>query len=87
MGYAGVLEGLDGSVKNPKQLSRALQVPLLSVIPYMENDRERSSRKRRWLLILAAGAIATALLLVVIHFFVMPLEVLWYYVLRRLQLG
>ncbi len=86
-GYGGVLEGLDGSVKNPKQLSRTLQVPLLSVIPFMENDRERRRRKKRLILIVAAVAIGTVTLFVAIHFFVMPLEVLWYYILRRLQLG
>lgn len=87
VGYGGVLEGLDGSVKNPKQLTRALQVPLLSVIPFMENDRERIRRKRRWLLIWTTGVVGTLLLLVAVHFLVMPLEVLWYSILRRLQLG
>jgi succinoglycan biosynthesis transport protein ExoP len=87
VGYAGVLEGLDGSVKNPKQLTRTLQVPLLSVIPFMENDRERARRKKRWMLILTAAVVGTVALFVVVHFFVMPLEVLWYSILRRLQLG
>jgi uncharacterized protein involved in exopolysaccharide biosynthesis len=87
MGYAGVLEGLDGSVRNPKQLSRTLQVPLLSVIPFMENDSERRRRKKRLILIFAAGVMGVVMLFVAVHFFVMPLEVLWYYVLRRLQLG
>jgi succinoglycan biosynthesis transport protein ExoP len=87
VGYAGVLEGLDGSVKNPKQLTRTLQVPLLSVIPFMENDRERARRKKRWMLIVTAAMVGTIVLLVAVHFFVMPLEVLWYSILRRLQLG
>jgi polysaccharide biosynthesis transport protein len=87
VGYAGVLEGLDGSVKNPKQLARTLQVPLLSVIPFMENDRERARRRKRWMLIVTAAVFGTIVLLVAVHFFVMPLEVLWYAILRRLQLG
>ena len=87
VGYGGVLEGLDGSVKNPKQLTRTLQVPLLSVIPFMENDRERTRRKKRWMLIVTAAVVAIIVLLVAVHFFVMPLEVLWYSILRRLQLG
>jgi succinoglycan biosynthesis transport protein ExoP len=87
VGYAGVLEGLDGSVKNPKQLTRTLPVPLLSVIPFMENDSERTRRKRRWILIWTAGVAGILVLLVAVHFFVMPLEVLWYSILRRLQLG
>ena len=87
VGYAGVLEGLDGSVKNPKQLTRVLQVPLLSVIPYIESDTDRARRKKRRLLVAAAVVVGLVLLLGAIHFFWMPLEVFWYYVLRRLQLS
>jgi succinoglycan biosynthesis transport protein ExoP len=74
-------------VKNPKQLTRTLQVPLLSVIPFMENDSERTRRKKRWMLIVTAVVVGAVMLFVAVHFFVMPLEVLWYSILRRLQLG
>ena len=87
VGYAGVLEGLDGSVKNPKQLSRVLHTPLLSVIPYIHNDADRARRRRKHLLIAATAVIGVASVLAAIHFLWMPLEVFWYYVLRRLQLS
>jgi uncharacterized protein involved in exopolysaccharide biosynthesis len=87
VGYAGVLEGLDGSVKNAKQLVRTLPLPLLSVIPYMESDAERSRRRKLRVLIALAALFMVLLLLAAIHFFWMPLEVFWYYLLRRLQLS
>lgn len=87
VGYGGVLEGLDGSIKNPKQLTRTLQLPLLSVIPYIHNDGDRARRRNRRIAIAVAILLGAVMLLGVIHFFWMPLEVFWYYVLRRLQLG
>ncbi len=87
VGCAGALEGFDGSVKSPKQLVRLLPAPLLSVIPYIENHADRVRRKRRRLLIVAGLVLACASLLATIHFFWMPLEVFWYYLLRRLHLS
>ena len=86
-GYGGVLEGLDGSVKNPKQLSRALQTPLLSVIPYIENNGDRARRRNNRVLVAVGVLLGSILLLAAIHFFWMPLEVFWFYLLRRLQLS
>ncbi len=84
-GYGGVLEGLDGSVKNPKQLVRTVRVPLLSVIPYIDNGADRARRRNRRLFAIGAVIAGVLVLLAAIHFFWMPLEVFWYYLLRRLQ--
>ena len=46
VGSAAVLESLDDSVRGSKALAGLLQVPVLAVIPYMENNAERQ-RKRR----------------------------------------
>lgn len=86
VGCAGVLEGLDGSVKNPRQLIRVLPAPLLSVIPYIVNDRERSRRRWRRILMGVSVLCGIAAALAAIHYFWMPLEVFWYYLLRRLML-
>lgn len=87
VGYAGVLEGLDGSVKNPRQLSRVLQAPLLTVIPYIRNEADRRRRRNLRIAVAASAIVGILTLLAAIHFFWMPLEVFWYYLLRRLQLG
>src|SRR5205814_5341853 len=46
VGSAAVLEGLDESVRGSKALTALLKVPVLAVIPYMENDAGRQ-RKRK----------------------------------------
>jgi len=84
---AAVLENVDHSVRNFKTLSGLLDVPLLAVIPYMETGRERRKRRRLFGIgaIVAFAGLAAALLLV--HFFWMPLDVLWYWALRKLEMS
>lgn len=87
IGYGAMIEGLDGSVRNARQLLRTVQVPMLSVIPYIDNGVDRSRQRNRRLLLIAGIVAAVLLLLAAIHFFWMPLEVFWYYGLRRLQVN
>ena len=84
LGYAGILESMDSSVKNGRALAGLLSAPLLSVIPYMQNvaDRRRKSRLKASLVVMVLAAIIVALLL--INWLVMPLDVLWYSLLRKL---
>ncbi len=84
--YAGVLESMDDSVKSSKMLAGLLDAPLLSVIPYMENseDRRKKSRFKTTLVVgVIAGIVLVALL---INFLWMPLDVLWYSILRKLDI-
>jgi uncharacterized protein involved in exopolysaccharide biosynthesis len=82
--YAGVLEGMDSSIKSSKELACLLGTPLLSVIPYMENsdDRRKKSKTKTYVVIGVIVAIALSLLLV--HFLWIELDVLWYKILRKL---
>lgn len=85
--YAGVLEGMDSSIKSSKMLAGLLDAPLLSVIPYMENT-EDLRKKTKLKTSLVYGVIAgLALIVLVIHFAWVPLDVLWYMILRKLGMG
>jgi len=87
LGYGGLLEALDPSIKGPKHLGRSFGAPILSVIPHIETAGERAARRRTHTLLwvgLLAALIAAALL---VHFFYMPLEVLWYWLPRRLGIA
>lgn len=86
LGYAGVAEGLDNSVRNARDLVRSTALPLLSVIPYISNGADHARRRRRRLLIAGGAFVAAVLALLLIHFFFMPLEVFWYWLLRRLRI-
>lgn len=84
--YAGVLESMDSSVKGSRTLSGLLAAPLLSVIPYIENVEDKR-KKSRLKTSLGIGVIAgAALLLLLLHMFWMPLDVLWYTVLRKMDM-
>ena len=79
-----VRESFDRSVHSVRDAVRALQVPVLAVLPLAADPaRVRRHRLRvRW----AAGA-AIALLAIAsiaFHFLVMPLDVAWYGLLRRI---
>ena len=84
--YAGVLESMDSSVKSSRELAGLLRAPLLSVIPYMENaeDKRKKSRVKTSVVIGVIAAIIVGLLL--IHFLWIELDVLWYRLLRKLDI-
>ncbi|MHB8549270.1 MAG: GumC family protein [Thermoplasmataceae archaeon] len=81
--YAMLLEAMDKSVRGMKSLALLVRQPVLAVIPYIENqqDQIRKEAARRWAYVsVFSGAI---LLLLIANFFWMPLDVLWYVVLRK----
>jgi hypothetical protein len=78
-----VRETLDSTVKLPADLARLLQVPTLGVVPAIQLDSEILRRKRLRLILLAAGVVVFVVLLILVNFLIMPLDVIWYALLRR----
>ena len=79
-----VRESFDRSVHSVRDAVRALQVPVLAVLP-LAADPARVRRHRLRLRWAAGAAIALlAIALVAFHFLVMPLDVAWYGLLRRI---
>lgn len=83
VGSVGLLEALDSTVRNSKELAHTLAVPLLSVIPYIRNSEDRQTRAFPWQWVIPGALGALVAVLLAIHLFWMPLEVLWYSILRR----
>ena len=86
LAYAGVLESMDGSIKSSKGLAGLIKAPLLSVIPYIENaeDMRKQSKVK---ISVVAGAIASVIVIaLLVNFLWMPLDVLWYVILRKLNM-
>jgi hypothetical protein len=83
IGSVALLEVLDNSVRNSRELAHTLSVPLLSVIPYIKNAADRQTREFPWKLVVPAGIGGVVVMLTAIHFLWMPLEVLWFSLLRR----
>ena len=78
-----VRESFDRSVHSVRDAVRALQVPVLAVLP-LPIDPARVRRRKlrvRWAMVAAVALAAIGLL--VFNFFYMPLDVAWYGLLRR----
>jgi len=87
-GLVAAQESLDRSVKTETDLNSLAGVPVLSVMPFMSHAEEKRTWKldRKMLIILAASAVAGVVLLVLVHFFLMPLDILWIRLQRKLLL-
>ncbi len=82
---AAVRENMDGTVRGAKGVTAVIDMTPLAGIPYIATEEDaRKAVRRRWML---GGAVTTLISVVVLgaHFFFMPLDVLWYVVLRRFE--
>lgn len=86
VGTGVMLENMDARIRGAQGVMR-LGIPLLASVPYIDTLRERRGRRRRWVLAVSAGLAVMAGVLALIHFFYMPLDVLWYSLLRRMGMG
>jgi uncharacterized protein involved in exopolysaccharide biosynthesis len=83
MTAGGVREALDSTVKGSSELVRILRVPVLSVIPAtLPENYEEQARRQQWFVI-GAVLMGLVIVMVLVHFFFMPLDILWYSFLRR----
>jgi polysaccharide biosynthesis transport protein len=85
-GAVALLETLDATVRGRDDMSTAFDAPPLALVPHIVTEGETRAHRRS--LRLAAGGAAAAMVLAVlaVHFFVQPLDVLWFVALRRLGL-
>jgi len=85
-GSAGLSEMLDQSIRGTRQLTELIGVAPLATIPYLLIDEEQQSRRQIRYGLLGAIAGTVLLVLLIVHFFVIPLDVAWYIVMRKLGL-
>ena len=87
VGVGAVGESLDRSVKTAKELQTMMNAPMYSVIPFMETDQER---RRRWLkraVWVVSALVVVGAAMIVVDRYVMPLDILWAKVQRRLMMA
>lgn len=86
IGAAALRETIDQTVHSARDVVRVMQVPMLAVLPALPSPVLLRRRSRlRW--IIAAGALVViGAALAGFHNFVMPIDVAWYGLLRRLTL-
>ena len=86
IGYANVMSGLGNSVSGSKALAGLIQAPLLGIVPYIENEADKKSRRRIRNVLAVSLVGGLVLIVLLIHFFWTPLDVLWYRILRVLEM-
>ncbi len=85
IGFAIVSDAISGTVRGARSIQRLLGALPLSVIPYEMNllDRVKTKRIKKRVILLFIAVIVLALLF--IHFVVSPLDVLWFRILRKID--
>ena len=85
-GLAFVQENLDHSIKTARELDNLGDIPVLSTIPVIGSEEEIKRRRKRIIIgsLLAIGVVCAVL--IVVHIFVMPLDILWIKIQRKVMI-
>ncbi len=87
LGVAGVAEFMDGGIRGSRALAAVTQMTPLVTIPYISVAKDVVDRKR-WVKILLISIVLLGIAAVcAVHFFYKPLDLLWFIVLRNLNLA
>ncbi len=86
VGAVFFVEAIDARVYGEKALSELTGIRVLTTVPYMVLEKERSMIKTRLLIGAVGAGIILVVLLVLFHYYVKPLDVTWFVLLRKLGL-
>jgi uncharacterized protein involved in exopolysaccharide biosynthesis len=82
-GVLWLLEKMDTTIRGRSDLFNLTGIPPLALVPHIGTLSEaRAARRRMWLAV-GTGAASVCIAVVLIHFFYLPLDVLWFNVSRR----
>jgi uncharacterized protein involved in exopolysaccharide biosynthesis len=86
IGNVALRESMDNSVHDASDLVSITQAPPLAIIPLIETSEDRQRQRRKRILVVVGLIAAVAVVATAIHFLYLPLDVLWFKVLRKLDL-
>jgi succinoglycan biosynthesis transport protein ExoP len=86
LGVAGLAESLDGGIRGSRALAVVTQMTPLVTIPYISVAKDAVKRKRRLKILLVVIVLLGIAFVCAVHFFYKPLDLLWFIVLRKLNL-
>jgi uncharacterized protein involved in exopolysaccharide biosynthesis len=84
-GFVAVTESMDRSVRGVRGVTSVLELPPLSVIPYLPTSEDLARAVKTRKIIIAFAASSFLLLVLLVHFFWTPLDVLWFKGLRKVD--
>jgi succinoglycan biosynthesis transport protein ExoP len=86
VGLAAAQESLDTSIKTAEEINAVTGLPVFSVISLMETDEERRARRIRGALFALGTIVVMIVALVLVDRLVMPLDILWIKIQRRMMM-
>lgn len=87
LGIVGIKEALNAGVYGTRGIMATTGEFPLVVIPYINNTEDIEKVKKFKQKAIVIGIVTTVLATICFHFFVMPLDVLWYVLFRKLGLN
>ena len=85
VGQAFLRESLSGAVYTAADLSKLIGSAPLTQIPYYENQIELATKRKLQLIAAISTLCFFVVFVIVIHFFISPLDVLWFRIARKLE--
>ncbi len=82
VGSVFLSEMLGSTINSENNIAAILGMPPLLSIPYLEDEEERDTYTKQRLIVLLTTLLAIVVAVICFHFFVMPLDVFWYKLLR-----
>ena len=87
IGVTGLAESLDGGIRGSRALAAVTKVTPLVTIPYITTHRDEAVKKRNVKIYVILMLVLIAISIAMVHFFYQPLDLLWFIVLRKLNLA
>lgn len=84
VGTGVAADGIDRTIYTPEQLGRAMRSSPLVVIPYVPSEEDIAAFGRRRAIVGFVGLGAVVMGAVILHVTLMPLDVLWFTIWRKL---
>jgi len=86
LSVAGLAEAMDGGIRGSRALESVTKMAPLVTIPYIVTRRDEVKRKRSIRISIAVAVLLGIGAVAAVHFFYKPLDLLWFIVLRKLNL-
>lgn len=85
VGNLALRESLDKGLHGARAIRISTTVPLLAIIPYIDTRDDHRRRIKRLSLLIGGSFAALVGMVLAVHFLFMPLDVLWFTLMRRLE--
>ncbi|MFD2113338.1 GumC family protein [Thiorhodococcus fuscus] len=86
IGNLALREGLDKGLHGPRAIQSVTKIPVLALIPRIDTEQDRERRKRHLIYVIGSSFAALVFGALLFHLLVMPLDVLWFTLMRRLDI-